>query len=80
MEVDKMRAFIVHGYKVPSVAENHPDDFTSFDTKEEAITYARSIAPKWNCVVVSSGSSEIVRFQNGTEVVDKKKSKIQNSQ
>lgn len=47
-----------------------------FDTREEAMAYARSMYPKYNCVTVSNMGNEIARLENGYMIEGKKKTKI----
>lgn len=48
-----------------------------FDTREEAMAFARSMYPQYDCVTVRHNGSEIARFENDRLVEGKKTTKIE---
>ena len=78
----KMRAFYVYACDVgPTLLINGQEKprgavSEQFDTREEAVAYARSMYPKYNCVTVCDKGNEIARLENGYLIEGKRKTKI----
>ena len=77
-----MKAFLVYacdvGSKLLINGENKAREslLKQFNTREEAMAYARSMYPKYDCLTVCDKGNEIARLENGYLIEGKRKTKI----